>query len=444
MQHNSGGKEPKSISAQEAAHLVKSGDWVEYSSTINQPDVFDKALAARSGELRDVKIRSCISVKPRAVLNADPEGKHFTWFSWHYSALDRKAADAGIGHYMPVNLGEIPDYYRRFLPPIDVCVLKARSVDANGWFNFGGNGLWNRAIVESAKCVVIEINDSLPLSHGVEHAVHASEVDFTIQGDGAPPATLPDTPLTDVDLAVGKLIANEVEDGACIQVGIGGMPNAACAALLDSDVKDLGLHSEMLTDSMVNLVRSGQANGSNKSMDTGQHVYSFALGSESLYDTVNDNPAFSVRQSDYTNLPHNIMRNEKVVAINNTTQIDLTGQAASESDGFRHISGTGGQLQFVRGAYASRGGKSFICLSSVFEKGDVKRSRIVLNLTPGNTVTTPRMDQMYVVTEYGCVNLKGQSVADRTRLLTSIAHPDYREDLARQARDKGLVPKHYF
>ena len=431
------------ISAEDAALLVKSGDWVEYGITHCQPDVFDKALAARAAELRGVKFRSCITVKPRAVLEADPDGESFFWFSWHFSGYDRKMHDQGIAYYMPINLGEIPDYYRRFLDPVDVAVLKARPMDADGFFNFGGTGLWHRAVIESARIVIVEVTEALPFTHGPDCGVHASEVDFVIQGDGEPLAVLPDIPLTDVDRAVGALIANEIEDGACLQVGIGGMPNAVCAALLESGVKDLGLHSEMLTDGMVDLVRAGVATGARKTIDTGTHVYGFALGSQSLYDMIDDNPAFQCQQADYTNLPHIIMKNQKVAAINSTTRVDLTGQAASESSGFRHISGTGGQLQFVRGAYASPGGKSFICLPSVYERGGVRQSRIVLSLEPGDTVTTPRSDMMYVVTEQGIVNLKGKSVADRAKALISIAHPDFREELEAQAREKRLIPKGY-
>ncbi|MEM7303122.1 MAG: acetyl-CoA hydrolase/transferase C-terminal domain-containing protein [Pseudomonadota bacterium] len=438
------GKSPRHVSPQEAAKVVKSGDWIDYGVTLGQPDVFDTALAKRKLELKNVKFRSCITVKPRAVLEADPEGEHFFWFSWHFSGYDRKKHDEGIAHYIPINLGEIPDYYRRFLEPVDVAVLKVCPRDENGFYNFGGTNLWHPAVVESARTVIVEVTKGLPYVYGDNCAVHESDVDFVVAGDDLPAVELPDTPLTDVDKAIGNRIAAEIEDGACIQVGIGGMPNAACAALLNSDVKHLGLHSEMLTDAMVDLVNSGQVDGSKKTLNPGKHVYSFALGAKRLYDTIDHNADFHCCPADYTNMPHNIMKNERTVAINATTQIDLTGQAASESDGFRHISGTGGQLQFVRGAYAAPNGKSFICLSSVYEKGDVRKSRIVPCLTPGNTVTTPRMDMMYVVTEHGMVNLKGKSVADRAKALISIAHPDFREELEREAYNNRLIPKGYY
>lgn len=438
-----GEKQALHVSAAQAAGQVKSGDWVDYGVTLSQPDVFDKALAARKSELHDVKFRSCISVKPRAVLEADPEGEHFFWFSWHFSAYDRKKHDADISHYIPVNLGEVPDYYRRFIERVDVAVIKACPMDAEGNFNFSATGLWHRAVIERARIVIVEVCDSLPFCHGEDNAVHRSEVDFVIDGDNEPPAVLPDSPLSEVDRAVGRLVAAEIEDGACLQVGIGAMPNAICTALLDSGVRKLGIHSEMLTDAMVDLYRSGQASGSEKTLNKGKNVYSFALGAAALYETLDQNPDFLCCQVDRINPPHIIMQNSRAVAINNTTQVDLQGQAASESDGHRHISGTGGQLQFVRGAYASPGGKSFICLASTFERQGIRESRIVLNLTPGNIVTTPRSDMMYVVTEYGIVNLKGKSVADRARALIAIAHPDYRQSLEREARENGLIPRGY-
>ena len=444
MRPRRGEKRAQRISADEAARLVKSGDWVDYGITLCQPDVFDKALAARKPELADVKIRSCISCKPRVVLEADPEGEHFFWFSWHFSGYDRQKHDAGISHYIPVNLGEIPDYYRRFIERVDIAVLKTCPMDEDGVFNFGGTGLWHRAVVERAEIVVVEVTDGLPYVHGENNGIHRDEVDFVIGGDNEPAAELPNAPLTDVDRAVGGLIAGEIDNGSCLQIGIGGMPNAVCALLAESDVQDLGVHSEMLTDGIVDLYRSGQVTGANKSLNTGKVVYSFALGTRALYETIDRNPDFLCCQVDYTNPPDIIMQNDRVISINNTTQIDLQGQAASESDGHRHISGTGGQLQFVRGAYASSGGKSFICLASIYERRGVRKSRIVLDLTPGNIVTTPRSDMMYVVTEFGIVNLKGKSVADRAIALISIAHPDYREGLEREARENGLIPKGYF
>jgi acyl-CoA hydrolase len=431
----------ETISAEHAAGLVESGMWLDYGVSTCQPDVFDKALAARKDELENVKIRSCLSMRPRAVVEEDPEGKHFHMFSWHFSGYDRKKHDAGLCNYMPLNLGEVPDYYRRFLDPVDIVILKTCPMDDGGYFNFGPANVWQRAVIERAKLVIVEVNREVPYVFGRDNGVHVSEVDFIVEGDHQPCAELPNPEPSEIDRAVARRIAAEVEDGSCLQIGIGGMPNAVCSLLLESGVQDLGIHTEMLTDGLGLLYRSGRVTGSRKTLDPRKITYTFALGSRSLYATANRNPHFYCHQVDYTNSPHIIMQNDKVVSINNTTQIDLQGQAASESDGHRHISGTGGQLQFVRGAYASKGGKSFLCLSSTYEKRGDRRSRIVFNLTPGNIVTTPRSDVMYVVTEYGVVNLKGKSVAERARALISLAHPDFREDLERQAFQHRLIPR---
>lgn len=431
----------ETISPEHAASLVKSGMWLDYGATQCEPDVFDKALAARKAELENVKIRSCLSLRPRAVIEEDPDGKHFHLFSWHFSAYERRKHDLGRCNYTPLNLGEVPDYYRRFLDPVDIVILKTCPMDDGGYFNFGPTSLWQRTVIECAKLVIVEINREMPYVFGKDNGVHLSEVDFIIEGDNQPCAELPNPEPSEVDRMVARRIAAEVEDGSCLQIGIGAMPNAVCELLMDSAVQDLGIHTEMLTDGLGLLYRSGRVTGSRKTLDPGKLVYTFALGSLALYATTNRNPHFYCQQVEYTNSPHIIMQNDKVVSINNTTQIDLQGQAASESDGHRHISGTGGQLQFVRGAYASKGGKSFICLSSTYEKRGERRSRIVFSLTPGNIVTTPRSDVMYVVTEFGMANLKGKCVAERAKAIIGLAHPDFREDLERQAYENRLIPR---
>src|SRR3954468_7537130 len=431
----------KRITAEEAAALVESGTWLDYGTALCQPDAFDRALAARRDELHDVKIRSCLSMRPRAVVEADPEGEHFAWFSLHFSGYDRRKHDAGRCNYLPVNLGEIPDYYRRFIEPVDVVVLKTCPMDENGYFNFSAANLWHRAVVEQARLVIVEESAGLPYACGVENGVHLSEVDYIVEGDHVPVPELLNPAPTEADIAVAGLIAGEVEDGACLQIGIGGMPNAVCSLLLEAGAEDLGIHTEMLTDGIIDLYRAGLVGGARKTLHPGTGVSTFALGSSSLYAAIDHNEDLLCLPVDQTNLPHVIMQNDRVISINNTTQIDLQGQAASESDGHRHISGTGGQLQFVRGAYASRGGKSFICLASTYEKRGERRSRIVFSLTSGNIVTTPRSDVMYLVTEYGMVNLKGKSVAERAQALISIAHPDFREELERQAYEKRLIPR---
>jgi acyl-CoA hydrolase len=434
----------KEITAAEAAGLVKSGDWLDYGGCLSQPDVFDAALAARARELDNVAIRSSLAVKPRAVLESDPQRAHFHWYSWHFGGYERAYSDAGICSYIPSNLGEIPDYYRNNIEPIDIVVLKVRPADENGYFNFGPTNGWQRTLVERAKVLILETSAAVPYVCGPDNGVHGSEADYVMAGDNAPLTELKSPPVTDVDRAVARMIAGEVEDGACLQIGIGGMPNAVCSLLLEAGAKDLGIHTEMLTDGLIELYKAGVVTGAKKQLDPGKAAFAFGLGTKLMYETLDGNPDMLCCNVEYTNLPHFIMQNDKVFSVNNTTEMDLQGQAASESDGHRHISGTGGQLQYVRGAYASKGGKSFMCLSSVYEKKGVRKSRIVLELKPGNIVTTPRSDAMFVVTEYGMVNLKGRSVPERARAMISLAHPDFREELERQAYENRLIPRSAF
>lgn len=436
-------KKAQRISAQEAAELVKSDDWVDYGFALGQPDLFDQALGARAAQLRRVKIRGALTVRPRAILDADPDGEHFLWFNWHFSGYDRRQHDAGRCNYIPMNFGEAPDYYRRFVEPIGVACVKTAPMDADGYFNFGPSLSYHRAMSERARVIVVETNSNVPRVTGPDRGLHASEVDFVIDGGDTALPELPAGQVSAVERQVARLIAQEIEDGACLQIGIGGMPNAVCSLLREANVRDLGIHTEMMVDGIGELIEAGIVTNRRKQIDTGHSVYSFALGTSKLYRLLDANPGIWCYSVDYTNLPVNIAQNEHVVSINNTTQIDLQGQAASESSGYRQISGTGGQLQFVRGAYASKGGKSFICLSSTCEVKGQKISRIVPTLTPGNVVTTPRTDVMYVVTEYGMVNLKGKSLAERAQALIAIAHPDYRDMLTRAAREQQLIPKGY-
>ena len=434
-------KQAKRITAAEAASLVRSRDWVDLGFGLGQPDLFEAALAARADELEGVRIRGAFSLRPRHTLEVDPEGEHFLWLNWHFSGYDRRQHDVGRVAYIPMNFGEAPDYYRRFVDPIDVVCVKTAPIDPHGYFNFGASVSYHKALCERAKCVIVETSAAMPYVFGAEESIHASEVDYVIEGDGAPLAELATPEPSEVDRKVGALIAAEIEDGACLQVGIGGMPSAVCGMLREAGVRDLGIHTEMFVDPMVDLVESGQVTGARKRLNRFQIVYTFGYGTRRQYEFLHRNPRAQSHPVDYTNLPHNIMQNDRVISINNTTEIDLQGQAASESSGHRHLTGTGGQLQFVRGAYASRGGKSFICLSSTYERGGVRKSRITSQLTAGNIVTTPRTDVMYVVTEYGAVNLKGKSVAERARALIGLAHPDFRESLERDARERRLLPR---
>src|SRR4051812_9177089 len=379
-------KAGQKISAEGAAALVRSGDWLDYGAVLGSPDAFDAALAARADELHDVKIRGCLSVRPLAVLAEDPEREHFHFFNWHLSGYDRKQCDAGRQNYIPCNLGEIPDYYRRFIDPPEIMVVRTRPADRDGFFNFGAANLWHGAVASRAKIVVVETDPAVPYVHGIENGLHQSQVDYVVEGGGYPLPQLPRVAPTEADRAVAHLIASEIEDGACLQIGIGAMPDAVCSLLEESGVRHLGVHTEMLTDGIVDLYRAGLVDGSMKNVQPGKVVCSFGFGSQTLYDTVHDNPDFSCQPVEMTNLPHLIMQNDRLVTINNTTQMDLQGQASSESSGHRHISGTGGQLPIVRAGHAPERGKPLISVSSPYEAGGPRHSRNALQPTPGNGV----------------------------------------------------------
>jgi acyl-CoA hydrolase len=432
----------KTVNAAVAASIVQSGWSVDYGASLNQPDVFDAALAERKLQLEDVRIRSILTMKPRKVLEVDPEQRHFHGESWHFSAHDRKSYDNGVASYIPFNFGEGPRLYQDYLD-VDIAVIKTTPMDRHGYFNFGVSNCYVRALCDKARRVVVETSTVLPTCYGLENVIHISEVDAVIQGDNAPLTELPSAPVTDVDIKVANFIIPEIEDGACLQIGIGGMPNAVCSALASAPVKHLGVHTEMFVDGMVDLVTAGKVTGACKSTYRGKIVFTFALGTKRMYDFIDGNEMCMSLPVNETNLTENIARNRKVISINNAMQIDLMGQVASESAGFKHKTGTGGQLQFVRGAFMSEGGKSFMCLSSRYMKGDQPRSRIVAGHPPGTVITTPRTDVMYVVTEYGMVNLKGKSMPERVNALISIAHPDDREVLEKQARTSGLLPRRF-
>ncbi|MFM7103189.1 MAG: acetyl-CoA hydrolase/transferase family protein [Verrucomicrobiota bacterium] len=433
------------VSAEEAAAQVRPGQWVDYGFGLGQPDAFDAALAARTDLAGPVWIRAALSMRRRAVWEADPEGRRFVWLNWHFSGLDRRAHDRGAAHYIPLNFGEAPELYRRFLAPVDVAVVKCCPRDAGGHYNFSGACTYHAALLERARCVVVEVDPRLPRVPGRGNAIHESRVHYVVETEGLGPPELPRAEPSETDRRIARHVAERVEDGDCLQIGIGGLPNAVCGALLEAGVRDLGVHTEMLVDGLMDLHRAGRVTGARKARGAGRMIFTFAGGSADLYHFIHDHPGLETWPVDETNLPEHIMANPGVVSVNSTAQVDLQGQAASENAGHRHLSGTGGQLQFVRGAYASPGGRSFLCLPSTRTRPDgTMESRIVAGLAPGTVVTTPRTDVMYVATEWGVVNLKGRSLPERARALISVAHPDFREELSRAACAARLGPAWYW
>lgn len=430
----------KLVSAEKAISAVKNGDWMQYSFAANTVPTIDRALALRIPELMNIIIINGISTRPSAAQAADPTGIHSIWNSTHLTAYDRMYAKKRSVFYGPMRYSEAPRYVRENCPP-DVFTVQVAPMDKHGYFNMGPTISHFRAAADMAKTIIVEVNESMPYAHGgYGNNLHISEVTYIVEGGRHELPQIAEEETTAVDQKIANLIINEVRDGDCLQLGIGGMPNALGKMIAQSDLKDLGIHTEMLCDSMVDMVESGRVSGRKKQIDQGRMVYTFALGSQKLYDFIDNNPECAGYPADYTNDRLIASQNDNVVSINNAIEIDLTGQVCSESKGTRQISGAGGQLDFADIAYKSKGGRSFLCMSSTHtdSKGKV-HSRINPLLTLGAVVTVPRPMVQYVVTEFGIVNLKGLMTCDRAAKLISIAHPDFRDELIREAHKLDLM-----
>ena len=431
----------KLTTAASAANVIQSGDWGDYGWCVNTPVAVDKEVAKRLPSLENVNFRGGILMWVPEIFQIEDPAAHMTWNSWHMGGIERKAVAQGFSFYSPIRYSELPRYYRDLSCPSRVAIFQVSPMDEHGYFSFGPSASHLAACCERAEVIIVEVNENMPRClGGFENGIHISKVDMVVEGDNPPIGEMGGgAAATDVDQAVAKLIVEEIPDGACLQLGIGGMPNAVGTMIAESDLKDLGVHTEMYVDAFVDIAKAGKITGAKKNIDRYRQTYAFGAGTKKMYDYLNDNPECMSAPVDYTNDIRSISALDNFISINNTVDIDLYGQVNAESAGIRNISGAGGQLDFVLGAYLSKGGKSFICCSSTFtNKQGEKVSRIRPTLANGSIVTDTRANIHYFVTEYGKVNLKGLSTWQKAEAIISVAHPDFRDELIKEAESMHI------
>ena len=423
---------------EQAVQAVKSGDWVDYTTALGFPILLDAALAKRRDELTDVKIRGNLIFGPIQTVECDPTREHFLYNSWHCSGYERKLCDQGLCNYIPMIFRNVVPYYRHFLT-VNMAMVCVAPMDKHGYFNLSCATGVAKGILDKADIVILEVNEHLPRIYGgFDESIHISDVDYVVEGEHPPLPQFPIAPPTEEDVKIADLIVPHIVDGATLQLGIGGMPNVVGARLAESDLKDLGMHTELCGDAYYELYKAGKLTNQRKALLPGKGVTGIVFGSQALYDWVDQNPGLVVEPLEYVNAPETIGQLDNMISINNCIAVDLYGQVCAESAGLRHISGTGGQLDYLTGAAMSKGGKAFICMTSSFvDKTGVRRSRILPHFG-GDIVTDPRSQAYYIVTEYGAVNLAGRSTWERAERLVSIAHPDFREELIAAAEKQKI------
>jgi 4-hydroxybutyrate CoA-transferase len=419
---------PQNLGAADAVASVRSGDRVFIHGVAAAPHVLINALVDRASDLRDVEIVHLHTEGPAPYSN--PEfADSFRVNAFFVGANVRESVNNGRGDYIPVFLSEIPALFRKGVLPLDVALIHVSPPDSHGFCSLGVSVDIARAAADTAELVIAQVNPRMPRTLG-DALLHVNDVDVMVDVDVPLPQVNPPQ-LSDVDRAIGRHVADLIEDGATLQMGIGSIPNAVLASL--GSHQNLGVHTEMFSDGLIDLVTKGIVNGRHKVKHPGKIVAGFVMGTQRLYDFVHDNPQVLMLDIAYVNDSAVIRRNPKVTAINSAIEVDLTGQVCADSIGTRLYSGVGGQMDFIRGASLSEGGKPVIALPSQTARGE---SKIVPFLKQGAGVVTTRAHVHYIVTEYGAVNLYGRNLKQRARALIEIAHPDHREHLDREAFER--------
>ncbi len=416
------------VSIQEAVSHVNSGNRVFIQGAAMTPNVLIEALCKRSNELKDVEIMH-MHTEGVARYAEYPCNEAFTINSCFVGGNVRKAINSHYGAYIPIFLSEIHLLFRRNILPLDVAFIQVSSPDKHGFCSLGVSVDITIPAIETAKIVIAQVNPQVPRTHG-DGIIHIKNIDYAIEVD-IPLHTLVIGEPTNIEKAIGKNVASLIEDGATLQMGIGNIPNVALANLTSH--KELGIHTEMFSDGIIPLIEKGVITGEHKVKKRGKIVTCFAMGSQKLYDFVDENPIIHFREAAYTNDTGIIRRNPKVTAINSAIEIDLTGQVCADTIGKYQYSGVGGQMDFIRGASLSEGGKAIIAMPSITTKG---YSKIVPYLKEGAGITTTRAHVHYIVTEYGIVNLFGKNLKQRAKALIEIAHPDFQESLEKAAFER--------
>lgn len=430
-------KEIHFVSADEAVSHIKSHSHIHLSSVASVPHILIQALCRRAdaGDVEDLHFHHFHTEGPAPYSDPAYEGKFFEQ-GFFVGPNVRKNVNAGYADYLPVHLGESAKLYRDGYIKLGAALVNVSRPNADGMVSLGTSVDCSIAAIESAELVIGVINPNVPFAFG--DLVSLDKFDYLVEDD-TPLVTANFAEPTPTEVLIGKNCAALVEDGDCIQMGIGALPNALAAQL--GGHKNLGLHTEMFADGLLRLIKAGVINGACKKIDTGKVVASFLLGSNDVYSFINENPDVLMRDIAYTNNPWVISQNPHMKAINSATEVDFTGQISADSIGTRIFSGTGGQVEFVKGAVMSRGGKSITAFASRTNKG---KNKIVSCLNPGAGVVTPRADAHWIVTEYGAVDLYGKSLQERAKLMISIAHPDDREMLDREAFERFGPHYHNF